>query len=1302
MTLTGTEQILSYVSAEDKDRIANLFKRSDMGYEFECIFFSKRGKSMNKEKYVSMLKYMKSKASDKKYIHVPATKSLDINYSVVSSASTNPDVLDYDAGVTVYRVTADGDKNIDRVVQRIKEIQNKNYIIYKMLLLILKKNNKDEFLSFMKKHKGSDDTVDIDELNMRVRLSSEDDFTEKIKKSKIHDVLDKLSNSDTLDIELRALINKNVSYRYKERTSLYIEDTDAYFIRIDLTETKTTKDFSYLFTTASNYELEIEYGLKKSGKQKKEQLQSIYSTAESLLKYLQQSMFIIGNKRSDSVVQYYKAISNIDGNIGNLVARQPVSLEIQHVTEILPNKYAVSDKADGDRYFLIIYQNSIYLINTNMIVKDTGIVLDKELENYNGTILDGEYIYVSKERRHLYMTFDCLRSGSKDMKSTISFMARLAEADKIIEDCFIFDGQKGFKYKEFPKTEFFDIDGITKFYGEELKRFYTVLSKDMPHIKQYPLIRRKYFMPVTGAHRWEIFRYSVEFWNRYTEDPETKFPYQLDGMIYHPLEQAYITNVSESKYHEYKWKPPKKNSIDFYIEFKKDPLTGKIVDVYDNSLASDKLDVTDDINVVRNKTYRICTLYVGKMVDGREVPTPFTQNNGLSDAYLFKKDGEIRDITGDIITDKTVVELFYQNDPNIDPRHRWVPIKTRYDKTDSVERYGKRHGNYSSTADRIWRSIINPVLIDDFLELAKGNTNKRNFYDIKIKDMNSKISHQLVVQANKENRYYQKVSTLASIMRQYHNYIKSNLIYTYCSKLYQSNNQQSVLDIGFGRGGDIQKYYYTNVAYLVGIDLDMNGFTNPLDGAISRYNAYKRTKPNMPKMYFIQADARAPLEYDAQINALNGMEESNKRMLQKFFPTGRIESVFDRIVCQFAMHYFLKDDQTWINFKQNLKKHLRSGGYFVATAFDAREVLKILGTQDAYAVYYDDSDGNKRKFFEIVKRFDTTDSNPIGIGKGIDIYMSWAFDEGTYQTEYLVDLEFIREDLLKDSDLELVDTDLFSNQMVVHKKFLTEAMMYESSNETKEYMSKVSNFFESNDMNTKSKAYTDLNRYFVFRKRNPSDVTIGSEQVTKKGKKQLGGKKTALVEQIELKYNFSDTKKFKIPMMENYKNNDYSLINSIHKLLVSHGILPKSVEVEEFVKSMNLGVLKDEEVTNEYIHDLCDSIVIKHEIDENDKIDKTDKTNVKTILNGLAMFMVERDCNNFYDITYCKPRSDTKISRTKTAKKSNSEHTRAIVLMKEGEFYRPLMRQDIKGLKGLISLKDQMILDMMENGESID
>ena len=80
--------------------------------------------------------------------------------------------------------------------------------------------------------------------------------------------------------------------------------------------------------------------------------------------------------------------------------------------------------------------------------------------------------------------------------------------------------------------------------------------------------------------------------------------------------------------------------------------------------------------------------------------------------------------------------------------------------------------------------------------------------------------------------------------------------------------------------------------------------------------------------------------------------------------------------------------------------------------------------------------GKKEKLFEIVKKFDSIDrTKPIGPGYAIDLFAAWMFEDGSYQTEYLVDYKFLEQDLLKDCDLECIDTDLFENVFNNHKDF---------------------------------------------------------------------------------------------------------------------------------------------------------------------------------------------------------------------------------------------------------------------------
>ena len=1243
------EQILSHIEKPLQSKIVELFKKTEENKEFEFIFFSNKGQRMNKEKYISMIKYMKNISKKNKY-NLEIEKTLDIGYNSTTDET--------------FRLLIDGEKNINRELNIFNDLQNVNSAIFKYMI-----NKSDNNFILKKKI----DTLDITDLNFKIRLAEEIKINKKNLDKYLDANLKNLLSGQALDTETKYLLNENIFFRLKERLSMYIVKEKDFYIRVDLTDTKTTKNYKTIKTSSpsTGYELEIEFSsIKNPDKSQEKYLKKMYEETENILKYLQNSPFIIGLNKTKEIINFYKDMNNITQEITKLVARQAVSVEIQHVTDNISNRYAITDKADGDRYFLIIYNNCVYLISNNLIVKDTGIVLDKKLSKYNGSLMDGEFIYVPKSRRYIFLIFDCMRIGDEDIRNEQSLLIRLKNADDIINDCFLLGEQKGFAFKEPPKLNLddgkFDINEISKFWGNELVKYQKALNNDIEIMPIYPVIRRKFFIPIYGIHKWEIFKYAVEYWNKYTEDKNINYSYVLDGLIFHPLIQSYVIG-NESKYPEYKWKPANKNSIDFYIEFKRDKLTNEILDVYDNSLAvsNDNINYDDDTEKIKNKTYRICNLYVGKFSNGMEQPVPFTQNYNITYARLYLKNGEVRDIEDKIISDKTVVEFYYNNDMNILPEERWVPLKTRYDKTEAVEKYRRQYGNNNIIADKIWRSIINPVLMSDFVELAKGNTITTNFYDNKIKELNAKVSHGLVIAANKENKYYQKKNLLAKKMGEFHSgFMKSILLYTHLNKIYQENKQLSVLELAVGRGGDMYKWYYANVAYVVGVDLHDDGFKSPVDGAFSRYNRLDETKPNCPKMYFIQADVRASLDYETQLKVIGSMDESNKQLLQQFFPSNVDDNKvqkYDRISCQFAMHYFLKDELSWSNFKQNIKKYLRDGGYYIATTFDGKEVVKALKDKKSITIYYDDSDGNKKKLFDIIKKYeDPPEKTIIGTGYCIDVHGAWMFEEGQYVPEYIVDMDFVKEEFEKDIDLELIDEDLFFNQMAIHKEFIINTSKFESSPETRQFLQKSAHYYEETEMNKKFHIYTNLTRYMIFRRKKHNTVKITET------KKQKGGFE---------KYDFSNKKLYKIPDMNSY-NNEYSFVGSIHKLLESHSIIPKSVSYQELTNSFGVDCLNDNEIKKEYILSLGKKAIIDHELEDDKQ---------KNVLNGLNISIIEKDCNDFYDIT-----------------NYGNKYNKTILLVKDKNLYRPLLQNFKDKSKGVFKKSDDIVEYLFNNGDLIE
>jgi SAM-dependent methyltransferase len=1215
--------ILNIIDDKLISEVQELYSKVNKNGEFEFIFFNMPQKHLTYEKYVLLLKFMTQRVKHQK-LEVVTENMLDISYRDVNQS---------------YRLTISGIDDINYTIEPFHKYEN--HVTLKTLALRTKDKD-NAVITLMKKVKDSDKVVDLEDVNLRIRLSEEVKLTE--------------SEFDSLQ-KLNHRASKDITFRLKQRVSFYIlgnSDSNTY-IKIDMTITKMANHINRVNSAISNYEVEIEL-MSKDGKAPKDKtlLDTMFKESDMILKIVQQSNYIISESKEEEILKEYARIigANYD-SITGLDSRQPISLEIQHVTEMLPNRYAVTDKADGDRYFLIVVKNHVYLISTGLHVKDTGIELDEKLSKFNDSILDGEHIFLPSRNRHIYMTFDCLFKGGQDIRKTQDFMVRLSHADDLISHCFVTKGQKGYVYKQFDsKSKEFKLQDVINFHTEHLTEFTNNLNHDIDIDKKVPLIRRKYFIPVLGAFPWEIFAYSSLLYKKHTEDKNIKTPYLLDGLVYHPLSQDYNTNSKESKLSEYKWKPPEKNSIDFYVTFERDKDSGKIVTAYDNSV--------DDY--IRNKPYKICNLHVGKKGKNGEEPTLFREmENGFS-AHLFVKDGEAVDVEGNLLSDKTVVEFYYDNNPELDEKFRWVPLRTRYDKTESVQKYKRKYGNYIDIAMKVWRSIVNPLLITDFDDLARGNDEKTGiyYYDKKLDSLRGKISHELILTATKENQYFQLRTNLAKPMRQFHNWVKSILIYTHCHPTYQNDRKLSILDIACGRGGDLMKFYYCNIAYYVGIDIDKNALTSAIDGAVSRYNQFKKQHDAFPKMYFIQADARALINYSEQYRVLGGMSKENKESMEKFFPNDSKKVQFDRVNCQYAIHYFMDSQDSWNNFKENLRNTVKPGGYFLVSTFDGHLVNKLIGPNDKYTVYYTTNKGEKKILFEFVKKYGKIEQGQsIGLGNAIDVYLAWIFQEGNYMTEYLVDRNFIEAELAKDCDFELVDTELYGNLMEYHRDFFLNYAQYEETAETNKFFKNTKEYYVEDDVNKGCYLNTQLLRYYIFRRKDIESI----QKNTPKQKEQKGGNIDLL-----------DKSKF---IVHSIKNSSTSYCDSLHHILRTHKLIPSTYRLEDLFKDFKLTIKHDVDIDNKYLNNISNNISIFNSIKTENGVKN------KHVLDGLNVVVVEKDCNNHYDVELIK-------------KTSSGKRDKAIIIFKDNNEYRPVYRiEDETKRRGIYTMDDSLVKQLL-------
>ena len=177
------------------------------------------------------------------------------------------------------------------------------------------------------------------------------------------------------------------------------------------------------------YELEIDYS--PGSKVNKKAFNVLISEMEKLKKMLSESELIIrDDERKEVLFEYKKLFFGNNTGFNNLYSMQPISAEVQHVIDKIPNKYCVTDKADGVKYQLFIFKGNVYLISNNMFIKK----LDMKIKNLKTTILEGEFIHLSEERKYLFMVFDCLYYDGIDVKLESDFKKRYDFMKKACSD----------------------------------------------------------------------------------------------------------------------------------------------------------------------------------------------------------------------------------------------------------------------------------------------------------------------------------------------------------------------------------------------------------------------------------------------------------------------------------------------------------------------------------------------------------------------------------------------------------------------------------------------------------------------------------------------------------------------------------------------------------------------------------------------------------------------------------------------------------------------------------------------------
>jgi len=537
---------------------------------------------------------------------------------------------------------------------------------------------------------------------------------------------------------------------------------------------------------------------------------------------------------------------NLEDYIFSIKPMNPQTLEQKDLIILKREEYSVTDKADGERMFLIFGKNKIFLKNPNSSNKEPWVWDNKT--GVHETIIDGEYLYKTNE----YLAFDILFYGS-------------------------------------PKRNYSDIRGYNlKERLDFLKRMINI------HLKKIDIdmkIKIKTFY-------YDIHEYAKNIW----ETRQEKFNYNLDGLIFTPVNQEYTGNNDSIVNPVFKWK--EKLSIDVRVGYIN---KHRFTYFHFNNKWGKPWWSDPNINWGRWETpdqNLICKIKSSKLNIGKIEINP---KNKKETFYLGLDNYANSNSEFNQINNKDdIVEYEFNLEQN-----RWEAIRIRNDK---------ENPNARKTIESILNAIINYVSLDDIFKLK----------NLKLENIGA--LYDLTEDTVKRKNW-----------RKFHNHVKGEIL----KKASEITDTNYHLELACGKGGDLFKWQKLGYKNVLAIDTssnelyEKNGFKERLicAGFIKKDYYYK--KKDM-KITIVLGDVSKPLKSC-------GLNDEENDKLKEFFKKLSNFKGFDTIAIQFSIHYMFGDydDKTkpWNSkqkklegFMQNLKENLKFGGVVFGTYLNGRNI----------------------------------------------------------------------------------------------------------------------------------------------------------------------------------------------------------------------------------------------------------------------------------------------------------------------------------------------------------------------------
>jgi hypothetical protein len=799
-------------------------------------------------------------------------------------------------------------------------------------------------------------------------------------------------------------------------------------------------------------------------------LKALIGGVGEIQRAIQQNSLLITNSLSNSIRTEYQNLTGSDRFRGV----NPVTLEVKNmsseVDESIPNirtGFNVTDKADGLRTMGFVNKDGeLFLIDMSMKIYRTGLKNPKCALS----LVDGEWVRTSK------------------MGTAINHF--------LIFDIYYFDG-KSISSKPFVtfQDNILDLQAETRF--NKIKEWYTKWTDGTDVIVK----------GITDSNRLLIAIKSFEFASPNNNSIfigcstilDTNKIYNTDGLILTSNSQSIPDRPGVRWNFQFKWKPAKDNTVDFLINYEKDPNIPNI----------DK--ITTTIHPTNDTTiqYKTMRLFVGGSKEATlqnprstillQQSLPKEKDNGRYRPVLFnpsdfpdtmantcnlmiETDPEtaeeycMTDDSKEPIPDRSIVEMRY--DPTRPPGWRWIPTRIRHDKTERLLKAVQRKGttdysqtlNAETTANSVWNSIHNPITIS-MIRNGTEEPTEDEVYDI-LKSREEEVSKKYY-----ERKAPQENIALVKGLQDFHNkYIKNEIL---LKRTLQGGNK-NLLDMACGKGGDLYKWLFNRARYIVGIDSAGENITNSENGAYQRYveSLIEFGYNRVPKMAFVIGDSSRNI-----VNGEAGSTPEERDILRsifgKFNPEGPVPKYIENVMsgsfrsgadvaaCMFALHYFFESPEMLNGFLKNLSETVKIGGYFIGCCFDGDKVFNLLRTTEKG--HSKSGKDGEVPIWTITKDYDREDLLPDddSIGLGIDVEF---ISIGATHKEYLVPFELLKKKL-STIGFELLDTNELK-ELGLNASTNTFDISYTMAQKSKKKYT----------MSDPVKEFSFLNRWFIFKR----------------------------------------------------------------------------------------------------------------------------------------------------------------------------------------------------------------------------